>query len=86
MIRPSLLKFPLYVCVAIAGVVPATAQTATPSQVGDGPFERLALTASRSRVLTVPFDVTRIAVTNPEVADATVVTPREVLIDGKSTG
>lgn len=55
-------------------------------QQPDGPFERLVLTANRSRVLTVPFDVTRIAITNPDVADATVVTPREVLIDGKTTG
>lgn len=59
---------------------------ASEAGVSDGPFERISLTASRSRVLTVPFDVTRIAITNPEVADATVVTPREVLIDGKATG
>ena len=32
------------------------------------------------------FDITRIAVTNPAVADAVVVQPREVLIDGKSAG
>ena len=44
------------------------------------------LTAGRSTVLNTPFDVTRIAVTNPAVADAIVVQPREVLIDGKSAG
>jgi pilus assembly protein CpaC len=44
------------------------------------------ITAGRSTVLTTDFDVTRIAVTNPEVADATVVQPREVLIDGKTAG
>ena len=49
-------------------------------------FERVVLTAGRSTVLNTPFDVTRIAVTNPAVADATVVQPREVLIDGKSAG
>ena len=37
-------------------------------------------------MLSTPFDVTRIAVTNPAVADAVVVQPREVLIDGKSAG
>ena len=37
-------------------------------------------------VLTTPFDIKRIAITNPEVADATVVSPRELLIDGKSPG
>lgn len=56
------------------------------AQAPDAAFERIVLTANRSTVLAVPFDVTRIAVTNPDVADATVVTPREVLIDGKTTG
>jgi pilus assembly protein CpaC len=36
--------------------------------------------------LQTDFDITRIAVTNPAVADATVVAPREVLIDGKTSG
>jgi pilus assembly protein CpaC len=49
-------------------------------------FERVVLTAGRSTVLNTTFDVTRIAVTNPAVADAVVVQPREVLIDGKSAG
>jgi pilus assembly protein CpaC len=49
-------------------------------------FERVVLTAGRSTVLTTPFEVTRIAVTNPAVADALVVQPREVLIDGKAAG
>jgi pilus assembly protein CpaC len=49
-------------------------------------FERVLLTAGRSTVLTTDFDVTRIAVTNPAVADAVVVQPREILIDGKSAG
>ena len=52
------------------------------AQEGDAPaaqatdtsgFERVVLTAGRSTVLSTPFDVTRIAVTNPAVADATVV-------------
>ena len=37
-------------------------------------------------MLNTPFDVTRIAVTNPAIADAVVVQPREVLIDGKGPG
>jgi pilus assembly protein CpaC len=44
------------------------------------------LTAGRSTVLTTDFDVTRIAITNPAVADAVVVQPREILIDGKGAG
>jgi pilus assembly protein CpaC len=49
-------------------------------------FERLTLTAGRSRILVMPFDVTRLAVTNPAVADAVTVTRREVLIDSKGPG
>ncbi len=46
----------------------------------------LILTAGRSTVLTTGFDITRIAITDPGIADAIVVQPREVLIDGKSAG
>jgi pilus assembly protein CpaC len=49
-------------------------------------MKRVTLTAGRSTVITTDFDVARIAVTNPAVADAVVVQPREVLIDGKSAG
>jgi pilus assembly protein CpaC len=47
---------------------------------------RLSLTAGRSTVLAVDFDITRIAITNPAIADAVVVAPREILIDGKAQG
>jgi pilus assembly protein CpaC len=51
-----------------------------------GAFPKVQLTAGRSTVVATEFDVTRIAVTNPEVADAVVVQPREILIDGKKAG
>jgi pilus assembly protein CpaC len=47
---------------------------------------RVSLTTGRSTIIETPFDVTRIAVTNPAVADAVVVRPREILIDGKAPG
>jgi pilus assembly protein CpaC len=47
---------------------------------------RVSLIAGRSTVLSTDFDVTRIAVTNPAIADAVVVQPREILIDGKAPG
>ena len=49
-------------------------------------FERVIVTAGRSTVVATDFDVTRIAITNPEIADAVVVQPREVLVDGKKPG
>ena len=61
---------------------PAPPQAAAPASG----FERVVLTAGRSTVLATDFDITRIAVTNPAVADAVVVQPREILIDGKTPG
>src|SRR5689334_24680843 len=49
-------------------------------------IQKLSLTAGRSTVLSSDFDITRIAVTDPAIADATVVQPREVLVDGKMPG
>ena len=63
----------------IAGQAPAAPQQ-------PDAFPRLHLTTGRSMVLTPEFDVTRIAITNPAIADATVVQPREILIDGKAPG
>src|SRR5580765_7255657 len=65
---------------AQARIEPPPAQDARPQ------FPRVQLTAGRSTVVNTDFDVTRIAVTNPAVADAVVVAPREILIDGKATG
>jgi pilus assembly protein CpaC len=47
---------------------------------------QVSLTAGRSTIVNTDFDVTRIAVTNPDVADAVVVRPREILVDGKAPG
>jgi pilus assembly protein CpaC len=70
---------------AAAAAMPAASAPAATATDRSG-FERVVLTAGRSTVLSTTFDVTRIAVTNPAVADAVVVEPREVLIDGKGAG
>ncbi|HEY9462850.1 MAG TPA: type II and III secretion system protein family protein [Vicinamibacterales bacterium] len=49
-------------------------------------FPQVSVTAGRSTVVATTFDITRIAITNPAVADAVVVQPREILVDGKSPG
>jgi pilus assembly protein CpaC len=72
--------------VAVSLLVLTAGSGAGSAQQGTAAFERVALTVGRSSVLTTDFDVTRLAVTNPAVADATVVEPREVLIDGKGPG
>jgi len=75
--NPPLAGPPLAKPAVVAG---STQNTAEPRS------ERLVVTAGRSRILTTDFDITRIAVTNPAVADATVVQLREVLVDGKAAG
>jgi pilus assembly protein CpaC len=64
---------------------PAAARPQPPQQL-PGQVERVVLTAGRSTVLRTDFEIVRIAVTNPAVADATVVQPREILVDGKAAG
>ena len=68
---------------APAAASPAQATAVTPARPQ---FDRVLVTAGRSTVVPTDFDVTRIAVTDPAVADAVVVQPREVLVDGKKPG
>jgi pilus assembly protein CpaC len=58
---------------------PAAAQTSAAPQV-------ITLSAGGSTVVNTPFDITRVAINNPATAEATVVTPRELLVDGKAPG
>jgi pilus assembly protein CpaC len=48
--------------------------------------DEILLVAGRSMVLTTDFDIKRIAITDPTIADGTVVSPRQVLVDGKKPG
>lgn len=77
---------------SVAGL---SAQTSgTPPQNGPGvaavppaaPMPQVFVTAGRSTIVNTNFAVTRIAITNPTIADAVVVKPNEVLIDGKAPG
>jgi pilus assembly protein CpaC len=71
---------------ATPGQAPAAQAPAAPAPPPTPGIERVPLTAGRSSVIRVDFDIVRIAVTNPAVADATVVQPHEILVDGKSPG
>ena len=68
--------------IGLTGKVDVVAQTVPSS----GAIPRVSITAGRSTVLPIDFDITRVAITNPAIADAVVVTPREILIDGKAQG
>jgi pilus assembly protein CpaC len=71
---------------AASGLNGRAQSSAVPAQAADAAMPRVVVTAGRSVVLPTDFNVTRIAITNPAVADAVVVAPREVLIDGKTPG
>ena len=75
-------------CIVLGIPLGARAQVApvAPAVQLPGQVERVQLTAGRSTVLRTDFEIVRIAVTNPAVADAIVVQPREILVDGKSPG
>ena len=66
---------------APAATAPAPQPSATRPQ-----FERVLVTAGRSTIVPTDFPITRIAITNPDIADAVVVQPREILVDGKKGG
>jgi pilus assembly protein CpaC len=77
------IAIPASLFAAQAAPAPAAAQAdATPN----AEHPKVSITAGRSTVLATDFDITRIAVTNPAIADAVVVQPREILIDGKAPG
>src|SRR5256885_6704526 len=64
----------------------APAETAASAVVTTPAFPTLLVVAGGSTVVQTAFPVTRIAVTNPDIADATVVEPTQVLVDGKTSG
>jgi pilus assembly protein CpaC len=69
----------------------AAAQSAPPAPQSQGQsaraaYEKVVLTAGRSVVVPTTFNITRIAITNADIADAVVVDPREIIVDGKKPG
>jgi len=51
-----------------------------------GAEERLSIPRGRSELVTTPVEIQRISIGDPDVADAVVVSPREVLINARSLG
>ncbi len=89
--QPNVIRIGLFSVALAAGVaalyVPATAQApGAQAAAGQAETPRLTLTAGRSRIMATDFDVTRVSITDPTVADVTVVDTRELLIDGKGPG
>ena len=73
-------------CMMSLGVITVEGQTPSPQVVSQEAMPRVTLTVGRSTVLPTDFDIEKVSITNPAVADVTVVDPRELLIDGKGPG
>ena len=69
-------SFGLALSLTACGVVASSAVPARVHAQAQG-FPRIQVTAGRSTVISTDFDITRIAVTNPAIADALAVQPRE---------
>jgi len=59
---------------------------AAPRLAADSSAEDLRLTVGKSVVIDYPVDVSRISTSNPDVVDASPVTSREILLQGKGSG
>ena len=89
-VRPIGLQGTLLLTLLMTGVN-AAAQSAPPAPQSQGQsarvaYEKVVLTAGRSVVVPTSFNITRIAITNADIADAVVVDPREIIVDGKKPG
>jgi pilus assembly protein CpaC len=75
------------VAVRAQGPAATIADAATdPGAAVPAPGSTVMLAASGSTVIQTDFPIKRFALTNPAIADATVVEPRQLLVDGKSAG
>ncbi len=73
----------------IPGYRPAVPQAAPSAAVPPAPVPGpmdLVVSAGRSMTLDLPSPATRVSVTNPNVADAVVISPQQILINGISAG
>src|SRR3954451_10230675 len=72
-------------CAAVlaAGCLPQSAFTQTTKSVAARDFTLL---EGRGELLTFQRDVTKVAISEPKVADAVVISPREVMVNAKGLG
>lgn len=80
----SVLPFALLAVIAI-GAVPA-AWAAETTQAAARRNEGIAMTVGKAVILDHPDEITRVSISNPEVADAVAVSTKEVLLNAKGPG
>jgi pilus assembly protein CpaC len=73
------------IAAAVCLTAPVTTEQAVPQQA-PATAQRITMVAGRSIVMETQFDIERIAINDPTVADILVVQQRELLINGKKPG
>jgi pilus assembly protein CpaC len=85
------MKRPLAILLLVIMVLPPTARAGqlaarTADAVAVAPAEQVDLMVGRSAVLKMDRPITRVSLSTPDIADALVTTPYEVLVHGKTPG
>jgi pilus assembly protein CpaC len=70
----------------LLALAPAGLRSQEPAIVEQPVGQTLEITAGKSSIVTFPQGLSRVSVGNPEVLDAVVLSPREVLVNGKKPG
>ena len=87
--RTAIVGFIAFGAIALHAQIPPAPQTPPAAQTpGTAPsaFPKLTLTSGRSMVLSLDFDVEKVAINNPAIVDGTMLDAREMLLDGKTAG
>ena len=82
----SALCLPLLAQVQGAGTGPTTTVTAAQGNVTAPRNRAISLVEGRGELLEFQHDITKVVVSEPKIADAVVVSPREVMVNAKSPG
>lgn len=78
--------FPLALALLSCAALVAAVRSAHAADPSEQRMIRLEVTIGRSQVIDLKEPFTRVSVTNPGVADAFVVTPNQILVNGKAVG
>jgi len=76
----------LWLPALVACLLPAAQDPAPQGTLPVAAEHSLVLMLGRGRLLRFPGDITRVAVAEPKIADAVVVSPREVMVNAKAAG
>jgi pilus assembly protein CpaC len=74
------------VCVLCLGLLIGISSAAVPDRTASPPVTTVEVNANQSVLLDSPVDIKRVSVARPETADVMVVSPRQMVIIGKSAG